>query len=391
MDNFRRIVAMAILSAALPVGATTFQLNTTKLNTGLFEVSGGWQLIQTQFCAFGGQNLATTMQIDYNSGEVVGSLDFGASATCAVRGVYGPRPFMAAGTSSFTGTYISGSYFVDPNERVIYRGTSTCLTPGGFQPVQTYTIASPGPTYRGGVGFGTINVTGSSCNLVGIYEWQYLAGGIASVSVSKGGNGNGTVSTGGGEISCGATCTASFATGTSVVLNAAPNAGSVFSGWSGGGCSGSGSCSLVLLGNAAPTALFTDAPGVSPLINISTRGQVLTGNDVMIAGFIIGGSSAQTVVINVAGPSLVNFGISNALADPMLTLVRADQTVVASNDDWQSQSAANVAAIRASGFQPNHPQEPAIIATLVPGAYTAIISGFNGGTGVGLVGVFSTP
>jgi hypothetical protein len=130
----------------------------------------------------------------------------------------------------------------------------------------------------------------------------------------------------------------------------------------------------------------------SPLVNMSTRGQVLTGNDVMIAGFVVQGTTPQTVVVNVAGPSLVAAGITNALANPTLSLVRSsDNAVVASNDNWQSQAATSVAAIQASGFKPNNPLEPAVIATLAPGAYTAIVSGAGGGTGVGLVGVFKTP
>jgi hypothetical protein len=126
------------------------------------------------------------------------------------------------------------------------------------------------------------------------------------------------------------------------------------------------------------------------LANISTRGQVLTGNNVMIAGFIIGGSTAKTVVINVAGPSLANFGITDPLANPTLTLVRSsDNSIIASNDDWQTQTnPADVSSIQASGFQPSNALEPAIIATLAPGAYTAIVQGAGGGTGVGLVGVF---
>jgi hypothetical protein len=132
------------------------------------------------------------------------------------------------------------------------------------------------------------------------------------------------------------------------------------------------------------------AGATARLSNISTRGRVLTGNDVMIAGFIIGGSSAKTLVVNVAGPSLANFGITGALANPQLTLVRSsDNAVLATNDNWQTQTnPADVAAIQASGYQPNNALEPAVIATLPPGAYTAIVSGVNGGTGVGLVGVF---
>jgi hypothetical protein len=140
------------------------------------------------------------------------------------------------------------------------------------------------------------------------------------------------------------------------------------------------------------TSFFVDDVSLTAggrIVNISTRMQVLTGNDVMIAGFIIGGSAAKTVVVNVAGASLANFGIGNYLPDPVLTLYRAsDQVVMASNDDWQNQSSSNVSAIQASGFRPNHVLEPAVIATLAPGAYTAVVQGFNGGTGVGLVGVF---
>jgi len=125
-----------------------------------------------------------------------------------------------------------------------------------------------------------------------------------------------------------------------------------------------------------------------PLANISTRSQVLTGDNVMIGGFVIQGSGPQTVVISATGPSLAAFGISNPLADPTLTLVRSsDQSVVASNDNWQD--APNAAQIQASGFAPSDPHESAIMVTLDPGAYTAIVSGKNGGTGVGVVGVFT--
>jgi YVTN family beta-propeller protein len=159
-----------------------------------------------------------------------------------------------------------------------------------------------------------------------------------------------------------------------------------------------GTCTLNA--NQAGNANFNAAPQVQVsfdvtaiavrLGNISTRMQVLTGNDVMIAGFVVGGSTSKTVVVNVAGPSLVPFGITNALLNPTLRLVRAsDSTIIATNDDWQAQTnAADVAAITASGFQPNHANEPAIIATLPPGAYTAVVEGAGNTTGVGLVGVF---
>jgi hypothetical protein len=128
-----------------------------------------------------------------------------------------------------------------------------------------------------------------------------------------------------------------------------------------------------------------------PIINISTRGQVLTGNDVMIAGFIIQGTNTQTVVVNVAGPSLSTAGITNPLANPTLQIVRSsDSATIATNDNWQTQTnPADATAIQNAGFQPANALEPAVILTLPPGAYTAIVQGAGGTTGVGLVGVFA--
>jgi len=121
------------------------------------------------------------------------------------------------------------------------------------------------------------------------------------------------------------------------------------------------------------------------LANLSTRGQSLTGEDVMIGGFIIGGSQAKTVVVRARGPSLAAQGIANPLANPTLQLVTG-QTVLASNDDWGQ--AANAAALQASGFAPADPLESAALVTLPPGGYTVVVSGAAGGTGVAIVEVF---
>jgi hypothetical protein len=132
-----------------------------------------------------------------------------------------------------------------------------------------------------------------------------------------------------------------------------------------------------------------DHPEV-PLINISTRGFVQGGNNVMIAGLIVQGSGPQKVVITATGPSLVPFGITNPLANPTLTLVRqSDHSIIATNDDWQTN--ANAAQISASGFAPTDPHESALLVTLDPGAYTAIVQDAGGGTGVSVVGVFTVP
>jgi hypothetical protein len=96
------------------------------------------------------------------------------------------------------------------------------------------------------------------------------------------------------------------------------------------------------------------------------------------------------MLITATGPSLASFGIATPLPDPKLTLVRqSDHAVIATNDDWQS--SPDAAEIAASGIAPADPHESALLVTLPPGAYTAIVEGANGGFGVSVVGVFALP
>ena len=129
--------------------------------------------------------------------------------------------------------------------------------------------------------------------------------------------------------------------------------------------------------------------GTGPeLANISTRGFVDTGSNVMIAGFIVASSTggSSQVVVRGLGPSLGDFGIADPLADPVLDLYDANGMLIASSDSWQSDQEAEIIA---TGLQPSNDAEAAIVITLAPGAYTAIESGKNGGTGVGLVEVYN--
>lgn len=123
-----------------------------------------------------------------------------------------------------------------------------------------------------------------------------------------------------------------------------------------------------------------------PLAGISTRGLVQTGDNVMIGGFAIQGAGPQTVVVRARGPSL---GVAGALGDPVLTLVPADGSPALVNDDWQT--AANAAQLQATGLQPGNTKESAMLLTLNPGAYTAIVSGAGGGSGVAIVEVYTLP
>ena len=128
----------------------------------------------------------------------------------------------------------------------------------------------------------------------------------------------------------------------------------------------------------------TPPPSPTPAqpLNISTRIEVRTDDQVLIGGFIITGDAPKEVVLRAIGPSLAGFGIPNPLADPVLELHGADGSLITTNDNWKDTQQGE---IEASGFQPQDDLESAILSTLDPGSYTAIVSGKDGGTGVGLV------
>ncbi len=121
--------------------------------------------------------------------------------------------------------------------------------------------------------------------------------------------------------------------------------------------------------------------------NISSRGQVLTGQNVLIAGFIVGGTQSKQVVVRAIGPSLATAGITQPLPDPKLELRNASGVLIQSNDNWQQQN-PNASAIYAHGLAPTQPRESAILATVTPGRYTAIVRGVANDTGTALVEVY---
>jgi hypothetical protein len=130
------------------------------------------------------------------------------------------------------------------------------------------------------------------------------------------------------------------------------------------------------------------------LANISTRGFVEAGDNVMIGGFIVGaglgnsGAGSARIVIRAIGPSLTQFGVANALQDPTLELHDGNGNTIGFNDNWQDSQATE---IQATGLAPTDEKESAIVRTLLTGAYTAIVRGNNSGTGVGLVEAYNVP
>ena len=139
------------------------------------------------------------------------------------------------------------------------------------------------------------------------------------------------------------------------------------------------------IGNAL-FELYDLAPGRSSVRNISTRGEAGTGDDVMIGGFIVGGLEPSKVIIRAIGPSLAAAGVSGGLLDPVLELHDGQGSLIFQNDNWRNDQEQQIID---STVPPLDDKESAIVATLTPGAYTAIVRGVGDTTGVALVEVYS--
>jgi endoglucanase len=136
---------------------------------------------------------------------------------------------------------------------------------------------------------------------------------------------------------------------------------------------------------------------IGRLVNISCRATVGTGGSILIAGFVVGGSTAETVLVRASGPALTQFGLTGVLPDPQLTLYRSNadgsSTLLEANDGWAGnpQIATAAASVGAFTWTSASSHDCALLATLPPGGYTAQIAGQSGDTGVGLVEVYEVP
>ncbi len=235
-----------------------------------------------------------------------------------------------------------------------------------------------------------------------------------TLTVTKTGTGSGTVFGSPGLltvviIDCGVVCQTTQVSGTVVTLTTTADSDSYFAGWGGDPDCLDGVVTL----NANKTCTATFNIPTPPLTNISTRARVETLDNREIAGFIIGGSGSKQVLIRGRGPSLSGapFNLGGTLANPYVRLYSFSAGAdIAQNDDWGNQSdplcagsghvCGSSTQITATGMDPcvpnpsqtvappNCAQEAALLITLPPGSYSAIMSGVNNGVGVGLVEVF---
>ncbi len=156
------------------------------------------------------------------------------------------------------------------------------------------------------------------------------------------------------------------------------------------GESGDTGVALAEIYDATPAGTYT--PTTPRIINISARVQVGTGGNILIAGFVVGGSTSKSVLIRASGPALVPFGVAGTLPDPMLGLY-SGTTLLASNAGWggDAQIAAAAASVGAFSWGDSGTPDSALLLTLPPGAYTAQVSGAGGDSGVALVEVYEVP
>ena len=140
--------------------------------------------------------------------------------------------------------------------------------------------------------------------------------------------------------------------------------------------------------NSIPIHLeSTKFPTVGPQpLNLSTRANVSSGDGVLIGGFVITGTESKIVVLRALGPSLSDFGVSNVLSDPVLSLYNSSGALIATNDNWQSDP--HNPDIQKNGLAPGNLLESATFQILPPGAYTVIVRGKNLATGIGLVELY---
>jgi hypothetical protein len=139
-------------------------------------------------------------------------------------------------------------------------------------------------------------------------------------------------------------------------------------------------------------AFDLDQAAASKLGNISTRGFVDVDDNVMIAGLIAGPSNGTSLKIlaRALGPTLSDFGVVGALANPTLDLVNSNGTVIRANNNWKDDPQQR-ALIEAAGLAPSHDEEAALVETVAPGAYTAVVRGSGRTTGVALVETYNIP
>jgi len=138
--------------------------------------------------------------------------------------------------------------------------------------------------------------------------------------------------------------------------------------------------------------LWNGYSDLNPFLDVSTRGFVGTGSNILIGGFVIGGSIPKNVLIRAVGPTLASLGVTGTLSDPVVTIYSSSGGVIASNSGWANSATVASADASVGAFALNSgSSDAALVLTLNPGAYTAQVNGKSGDTGVALIEVYELP
>ncbi len=315
----------------------------------------------------GGNNLSTNF-----SGALHDGNSFGAGSAIGSLTKVGTGTLTLSGTNTYTGlTTVNAGKLRVSGSVASAVSVNNGGTLGGSGTTRSVTVNSGGIVAPGGSQ--TLQVNGN-----------YVQGNGGALAITIGGNTAGTeydqliVS---GVAQLGGTLNLSLSNGFR------PAVGDVFQFLVAGAISGNfdtlnttGFTGQVNYGPGSITVTVTSVPDIP--LNISTRLRVQTGDNVLIGGFIVTGTEAKRVILRALGPSLTGLGVPGALADPTLELHAGNGATIATNDDWKETQQAE---IEATGIAPTNDLESAIVRTLDPGAYTAIVRGKNNATGVGLV------
>jgi hypothetical protein len=303
----------------------------------------------------------------------------------------------AAGTATSSAATIALANTNDPGRMINLScralvGTGANVLIAGFAVGGQGTIGSESVLLRASgpaIGAAPFNVPGTLADPQLQLDWLGGGGGAVPLASNSGWGGSSSIAS--IAASVGAFTWGDPASGDSAILTSLP-AGPYTAEVSGAG--GDTGVSLAEVYDTTPPGTRT---ALSPrLVNLSARVEVGTLSNVLIAGFVIGGSSARTVLVRASGPAISGapFNVPGALPDPVLTLANPNTgAVVATNAGWTGGPEISGAAASVGAFQWSDPssKDSAILVTLPPGSYTAQVSGSSGDTGVALVEVYEVP
>ncbi len=386
---------LAINNVSLPegdVGTTTFPFVVTQS-----AVSG----------------LTTTVDYETANGTATAPSDYVATS--------GTLTIPAGNTNGTINVGVNGDTLFEPNETFMVIlsgpmmatattavGTGTVLNDDAASDLSVTKSASPDPATVGSpLTYTVVGTNNGPDGATGVTVTDTLPAEVTFGTATWTGASNGTCSHAGGIVTCAIGSLANAASVTITIVVTPTAAGSITNTASVSGAQ----TDLVPGNNSASITTTVDVPSeAARIVNLSTRARVQTGDNVMIGGFNIGGSSPKTVLIRARGGSLggAPFNHSGVLANPTMQLF-SGSTVIAQNNDWQTTdplclspatACGGVAQISGTGLDPCQPnpgqtlappgcaQESAVYVTLSPGGFTTIVSGVGGTSGLGLVEVF---